>query len=735
MLIPKIAFVVCLATTIVNAAPIPAAGPGLSATLATQLQLNLARGREMPVADQASTDIVVTASRLDLLGKADTASEGSITRKEIELRPTFRAAQLFESIPGLVVTVHSGEGKAQQYLIRGFNLDHGTDFANFINDMPVNRPSNTHGQGYSDLNFVMPQIVQKIDYTKGPYHAAVGDFGSVASSHTSLADEISNQVTLTAGTDGYQELFIGGTYHLAGDRRLLGALDLGNYDGPWRPSQNFKKINAALRYSGGTKADGFSVTGLFYQSSGLLITDQPFRAVEQGLIGRFGTLDPTDASTSLRYSLSAHLDTLLSPGKLAASAYAIHSTMTLWNDFTHFLNDPFNGDQEEQDEDRTTFGGAASYTVHTTIAGIDSETIAGFQGRYDSAFVDRKHTQNRTRVLGACQIEQSDGPTLSYSAVGGYCNADRVHLLDLGAYIQETLRLSPWLRAVAGLREEYYHGTDTSYVTGTSGARHQWLLQPKGSLILGPWAKTEMYLSAGRGFHSDDVRGVLGTVPQIGVSLAGGATPLLAQTTGYEVGLRSNIVARLALQLAAFQQDFQSELTYNADSGQDQAGAPSRRQGIEVSGQYRPARWLELNVDLAFVKARYRTNDLAAFGLDAPFIANAPAFIYSAGVLIDNFGRWSGNLVWRRLGTEHINDGEAEPINAGYSEWNLNLGYSFPHDWRVNLGLFNLFNTHDNGSVFYYTSRLRGEPPAGITDFQVHPLEPRSARFAVTKTF
>ncbi len=306
-----------------------------------------------PVVAPLSETIVVTASRRDLLGVAQTASEGSITAKAIELRPVYRAAQLFESIPGLVVTVHSGEGKAQQYLIRGFNLDHGTDFANFVDDMPVNRPTNTHGQGYSDLNFLMPQIVRAIDYTKGPYHAAIGDFGSVAASHTRLADEIPSQATLTVGSDGYQDAFAGGTIHLAGDRRLLGAVDVGHYDGPWHPAEDFRKVLGALRYSGGGGADGFSVTGLFYQSAGALLTDQPLRAVTAGLIDRFGTLDPSDASRSLRYSVSAHVAKPVGDGRLDATAYAVHSTMTLWNNFTHFLDDPVNGDQEEQDESRT----------------------------------------------------------------------------------------------------------------------------------------------------------------------------------------------------------------------------------------------------------------------------------------------------------------------------------------------------------------------------------------------
>lgn len=710
----------------------------LSATLLAQAAHAQTSGpapASASAAPQGDSVIVVTASRLDLLGRATTASQGVITQKEVALRPIYRPGQLYESIPGLVVTVHSGEGKANQYLIRGYNLDHGTDFANFVDDMPVNRPTNTHGQGYSDINFLIPQIVSGIAFTKGPFDAGIGDFGAVASAHTGLANDIPTQMTVTVGTDRFQDIFAGGTWHMAGGGRLLAALELGHYDGPWHPGSDFKKINAALRYSQGTARDGFSLTGMLYQSAGGLITDQPLRAIEAGLIDRYGTLDPTDHSQSLRYSLSAHLDKPVGPGQLALSVYAIHSTMELINNFTHFLYDPVNGDQEAQDESRTTLGGAAAYSLAHSFGAIHSDTILGLQARYDSAYVTRRHTLNAVTILDYCTLQQADGHILQYPTVNTYCNADRVHLLDLGPYIQNTLRWTPWLRSVLGLRLDYYHATDISLVTGTGGHGHQSLLQPKGNLILGPWARTELYFSAGRGFHSDDVRGVFGTVPQEGTPLAGGSTPLLAATTGYEIGLRTDFIPRLQLQLALFQQTFTSELTYNADTGQDEAGAPSRRQGIEVSGQYHPLRWLELNADLAFAKPRYDTNNLAAYGLAQPYIADAPNFIYSAGILVDGLGRWSGSLIWRRLGTHRLDDGQATPVGPGYSEFNFNLAYALPHNWRLGVGIFNLFNSHDEAADYYYTSRLNGEPAAGVTDFQVHPLEPRAARFSVTRTF
>ncbi|WCT79508.1 TonB-dependent receptor [Novosphingobium humi] len=688
-----------------------------------------------PASAEEDRTIIVTASRSEMLGKAETASQGSISQTEVALRPIYRAAQLFESIPGLVVTTHSGEGKAPYYLIRGYALDHGTDFANFIDDMPVNRGTNAHGQGYSDLGFLMPQTVAGIDYTKGPYYAGVGDFGSVASARTRLLNEAPAQIAATVGTDGYQEVQGIGTLRLGQQQRLLGAFQLSHYDGPWQPGQNFRKVNAMLRYSQGTAQDGFTLTAMAYASEGRLSTDQPQRAVEAGLIGRYGTLDPSDYSRSQRYSLSAHIEKPLGAGQFAASLYAIRSTMTLWNNFTHYLYDPVNGDQQAQHEARTVLGGRASYALKAPVLGLNTETVWGAQVRYDSALVDRRHTRGRDTILPDCFAKQEDGSILNYNAVNGNCNADRVHILMLSPYVQTTLRWTDWLRTVGGIRLDYTRADDVSHVTGTSGRGHQFLWQPKASLILGPWAKTEFYFSAGRGFHSNDVRGVFGTVPTQGVPLAAGGTPLLASTTGMEVGMRSNIIARLSLQMAAFQQDFGSELRYNADTGQNEAGAPSRRQGIEISAQYRPVHWLELNSDLAFARPRYRGANLAAFGIAQPYIADAPNFTYSAGALVNGLGPWSGSLQWRRLGTHSLADGQLDPRDGGYSEWNIDVTYALAGGWKAQVSLFNIFNSRSDSATYYYTSRLLGEPAEGVEGYHAHPLEPRSARFTIRREF
>lgn len=677
--------------------------------------------------------VQVTASRLNLLGSATTASQGAVTQKEIELRPVYRPGQLLETTPGLVVTAHSGEGKANQYLVRGFNLDHGTDIANFIDDMPINRPSNAHGQGYSDVNFFMPEIAAGLDFTKGPYYASVGDFGAVASTHVKLADQIANQIAVSAGTLGMYNVFAGGTQRFGPEDRLLGAAYYGHLDGPWDHPDNFRKYAAALRYSHGGAADGWNVTAMYFKGDGNFTTDQPRRAVDQGLISQWGSLDPSDGSTSERLSLSAHWAHRTENWKFAAKGYFIHSRMTLWNDFTHFLDDPVNGDQEQQDETRDTFGGQGSATWEQMWGDIQNETVFGLQARYDQLYVDRRHTLQR-RVLNYCsQFDGGSGYDVTPAPLGA-CTADRATMLDLGPYLEATTRWRPWLRTVVGLREEYYGARDRGYVTGFSGSAHQTLFQPKGSLIIGPFFQTEFYLSAGRGFHSDDVRGVFGTVPLEGVPALAGKTPLMAAADGEEVGLRTNIIPKLQVQVALFQETFASELAYSADAGNDSASAPSIRQGIEISGQYRPFRWIELNSDLALSKARY-TGDLTPFGLDGPYIADAPSFIGSLGVLVDNLGPWFGGFQWRDLGAFPISDGDKNPQDPGYSEFNADLGYKVNPHLKIQATVFNLTNVKANAGAFYYAARLKGEPIEGVSDVQAHPIEPLSGNLKVTWTF
>jgi outer membrane receptor protein involved in Fe transport len=708
------------------------------------------------------SEVVVTASRQNLLGIAATASQGSVTKEALALRPIYRIGQLYETIPGLVVTVHSGESKANQYQLRGFDLDHGTDFASFVDGMPVNRGTNAHGQGYSDQNFLMPQIVSGLDYTKGPYYADNGDFSAVGSARVFLTDDLPDQLSASAGTLGDEDIFAGGTYHIDADDRIWAAVDYGHLDGPWTPPSNFNKVNLATRYSHGDDANGYSLTAMYYQSAGLLETDQSIYAIQEGLIGRYGVLDPTDHGRSARWSLSGRYGVTGDGWAFTANAYDIHSTMSLNNNFTHFLLDPVNGDQEQQDETRDVFGGDAAVTLARDFGPIRTSTVFGLQERYDDIYVDRRHTLHGDITLDYCEVPAVPSGTLpngllpppantppgalndggngeAYAAVNGACNADRVHLNDFGAYVQNTTHWTPWLRTVIGFREEDFHAFDHSLTLSPTftGSTTQTLPQPKGSIVFGPWFQSELYVIAGRGFHSNDVRGVFGTVGLEGLTPTAGPTPLLAPTTGEEVGLRSNVIPKLNIQVAAFREDFSSELAFDEDQGQDQPTAPSRRQGVEFSGEYRPFNWIEFNTDLSFTRARYQ-GSLATlqnvYQLDGPYIANAPSFIGSAGILIDNLGPWFGSLQWRDLGAYPISDGDQYPQDKGYSEVNAEVGYKVSPKFKVQASVYNLFDTRANAAAFDYESQLT-PTSAPVTGPQVHPLEPISGRFAVTYTF
>ncbi len=691
-----------------------------------------------PPQTSPTENITVTASRANLIGVAETASQGSVTQEELDLRPVYRVGQLLETVPGLVVTVHSGEGKANQYLLRGFNLDHGTDIANFIDDMPINRPTNTHGQGYSDLNFVMPQTLGGLDFTKGPYYAEIGDFGAVGSEHLKLLDDLPNQISTGIGTDGYEDLYTGGTYHFDNGARLWGAADLGHLDGPYTYGDNFRKIDLSGRYSVGTDQDGYSLTAMYYKGQGRNSTDVPQRAIQDGQIGEFGTLDPTDGSRSERWSLSGHYAAEGDDWKLATNAYYIHSTMVLWNNFTHYLNDPINGDQEQQDETRNTLGGAIAYTRSFDVGSVGSDTTVGVQERYDNEYVDRRHTKDRM-VLDYC----NDGNG-NYAIGQTACTADQVQLNDVAPYISNTTRWLSWLRTVVGAREEYYTGSVQSVLSNFSGSASQWLFQPKGSVAFGPWYDTEFYISGGKGFHSDDIRGVVGGVPLEGTQFSVGPVPLIAKATGEEIGVRNASIPGLQIQLALFREDFSSELVYDQDAGQDQATAPSRREGIELSAQYRPLPWLELNTDLASSRARYFKNAATLAStyqiVGGTYIANAPNYTASFGALIDNLGQWFGGLQQRILGPYPLTDGPSSPRARGYSETNLDVGYKLTDQTRLQLSIYNLFDQRAYSAEYYYATNITAAEVAkygstGVSDYQVHPLEPLSARLTLTMTF
>ncbi len=661
----------------------------------------------------AVEEVVVVAERLRLIGSATTASEGVVVNEELALTPAYRPGQLLETVPGLVVTLHSGEGKASQYLLRGYNLDHGTDLATYVDEMPVNEPSHAHGQGYTDLNFLIPELATNIRYSKGTYYSSEGDFSAVGAVHIGYTNTIDDQVSLTGGMWGFQRLLTAGSTETP-TGRLLGALELQHYDGPWSTPGDQRKINAVLRYSEGDDQSGYSLTGSFYHGLWNNQTDQPERAITEGLISRFGSLDPSDRGIAERVNISGQYFASVSGGRLTASGYAFSNELSLINNFTHFLIDPVNGDQEDQHEDRKTVGGAVHYTHPVHIWDVDSELLAGAQVRYDFANVARFPTQD------AAPIPAVDKPL-------GFDEGDRVRLGSEAAYLQATTHWREWFRTVLGLRADYQFDHDAGTNPGNDSRA---ILEPKGSLIFQPTASTELYVSAGRGFHSNDIRGV-NQARALGVPGA----PMIATQMGGEIGLRQELLERKAtFTFALFNLNSQSETTYNPDVGQDTAGPASHRYGYELNITYQPLRWLELYGTISQDHARFRTAFDDGTGHIGVFLPNAPFATGSLSAYVNNLGHWSGGLQLRYLGAYPLSSDDAVQ-GSGYHEWNGDVRYAFGSGWKTAVGVFNLLNTKANAMEYWYVDRLPGEPAAGISDVHVHPLEPLSIRVTLAKSF
>jgi outer membrane receptor protein involved in Fe transport len=709
----------------------------------------------LPSADLG--EIEVTAPRRLLLGTAVTASEGAVDDQEIQLTPAYRPGQLLETVPGLTVTLHSGEGKANQFLMRGYNLDHGTDLDTYVDGMPINQPTHAHGQGYTDLNFLIPELADKITYTKGPYYANVGDFGAVGSVRMSYRDTIADQLSATVGTLGYERLF-GAETHALGNGHLLEAVELQHYDGPFVVPDDARKENVVVRYSEDGKSSGFSLTAMFYHQVWTNTTDIPERAITEGLVpNRFGSLDPSDGGHAMRASLSANYHTDLGDGQLHASAFYIYSQLNLYNDFTHFLIDPVNGDQEDQFETRNVLGNSVDFTLPGTVGGFKNEFMVGGLTRYDTLNVGRLPSMGQVALNSA----QTANDPASFS------NNDNVNLFAGALYVQTTTHWTPWFRTVFGLRNDYQHGDDTDLLSSlhrsagysNAGAVGQNLPQPKGSLIFTPSDSLEFYLSGGEGFHSADLRGVNQSRY---VDLGLPTSPLLAKQWGEEVGVRANTTKELTFTLALYNLWQRSETIIDPDIGQDAAGPASERYGFEINTTYELTNWLEFYGSASANHARFTQPFDDGTGHFGRYIQDAPVAAGSLSLYVHDLGQWSGGLTYRYLGPYPLSSGPCVDsaavrdfpdvatscanaptrpgqVNAkGYGQLNLDVRYALPQGWTAGLGIYNLLNTHAAAAEFWYVDRLQNEIsayPDGRADVHLHPLEPLMARISLTKQF
>ncbi|MEA2838597.1 MAG: hypothetical protein QOD89_3147 [Bradyrhizobium sp.] len=671
------------------------------------------------------------------------SSEKNLSGVEVNAWPFSRPAEALEVVPGLIVTQHSGDGKANQYFLRGFNLDHGTDLAISVDGLPVNMRTHAHGQGYADLNFLIPELIDSVNIRKGPYFADEGDFSSVGSVHINLLDSIRSMASITVGSFGYRRGF-GVTSTRIGEGTLLVAGEAGAYNGPWDNPDDLRKLNGVMRYSLGTAEHGFSLTGMAYANKWNSTDQIPVRAIAFGEIGLYGALDPSDGGNSNRFSLSGNWARSDDAGRSKANFYIIKSSLNLWNNFTYFLSDPARGDQFHQHDDRILGGINASHAFLSQFAGLPMETEIGVQSRYDDIRLDLNNTLRRQFLSPIRDDAVQEG--------------------SVGVFAQNTLRWTKWLRTIVGWRGDFYDTSVKSVFTpANSATADAFIGSPKLGLVLGPFARTEFFVNTGEGFHSNDARGVTITESPINGSQVT-PSPFLVRTRGAEIGLRSKLIPGLTSAVSLFVLDSASEILFVGDAGDTKASRRSRRTGIEWTNDYRPRSWLALEADIAATHARFRgeNSDQAAMheslaGFPASQIGNAPGnyipgapnMIASAGIRLGESTGWFGALRYRYFGPRPLTE-DGALVSAATGLLNGGLGYRFDNGWRIQLDGFNLLNIRSEQIAYAYGSLLKsdslfamcfprlGAPSApaavcqtGVMDRVLHPVEPLAIRLTL----
>jgi len=638
-------------------------------------------------------DIIVYGRELEQIGVAISGSQGTIGYRDFEDKPISRAGELVENVPGVIATQHSGTGKANQYFLRGFNLDHGTDFAGFVDGAPVNMRSHGHGQGYLDFNFLIPELVERIDYRKGPYFADVGDFTAAGTIAFSTYDRLPAPfVEAGIGEFGYYRGVAAGSTDIGGGT-LLAGLEGTFSNGPWVRDENLEKYNATVKYSRGTESHGWSIGFSGYRSRWDSTDQVPERAIEAGLIPRRGFIDDDLGGRTTRAALTGQFR----DGGLTASAYAIAYRLRLTSDFTYFLEDPIDGDEFQQRDRRAIYGGALRYAFE---AGQVKVRIGG-----DLRFDD----------IGKIGLYRSvDGVRIST------IREDRVEELSAGLFGEAEIAIAPRLRAIVGVRGDVYRYDVNADLAANSGDGSDGFLAPKAALAWSPADGLELYANYGESFHSNDVRGATIRIdPATGD--AADRVPIFARARGAEVGARVE-TPRFTGSIVGYVLTLQSELVFVGDAGSTEPNDATRRYGAEAAAFWRPTNWLTFDGSLAFTRARFR-----GVPQELRRIPGSVSEVVAGGATAELGGGLSGTLRLRHFGSAPlIEDGSvrSDPttiVNAGL----------YYRSGRVRLGMdiFNVFGAKDADISYFYESRLPGEP-VPVADRHLHPVEPRQIRLS-----
>ena len=639
---------------------------------------------------------------------SDSVSAGYVTADAIAGRPLQRPGDVLEAVPGLAVSQHSGEGKANQYYLRGFNLDHGTDVAISVAGVPVNLPTHAHGHGYADTNFLIPELLAGIHYRKGPYFADAGDFASAGSADIGYRTRLDKPVALLeAGSFGRYRSLVAASRPAAGGDALY-ALEWSRSDGPWTNPDDHRRINGVLRFSRGDHRNAFNVTAMAYDARWNATDQIPQRAVGSGAIGRFGLVDESNGGSTRRLALSMEWQKGSASRFTRISGFGLDYRLRLFSNFTYFLHDPVNGDQFEQAEERNVLGLRGTHGWTSTVLGAAAAHTVGGQIRTDLIDdIGLYRTRARHRL--------------------GTTRHDDVRQVSAAAFAQTSVQWSPVIRTVAGLRMVQYGFDVRSQMDVNSGERTAALVTPHLSVVAGPFAGTEIYANAGGGYHSNDGRGTTASVDPVSLASVSSVDPLVS-TRGGEIGVRTMLLPRTVVTAALWALDIDSELLFVGDAGVTDATRPSHRRGVELIAKSRLTGSLTLDAEYAWSRARFSDGDPAG-----AYIPGAVATVASAGVSLD-FQRIAADLRVRHVGPRPLVDDGSVRSDAS-TLLSARGSYRWSDRITVDVDVFNVTNTAASDIDYFYTSRLRGEAAEGVDDIHFHPVVPRSVRLAVRTTF
>jgi len=623
------------------------------------------------------------------------SSTQMIPGKDFELRPQGRPADILRLVPGLIIAQHQGGGKAEEYFIRGFDADHGTDLAVFVDGLPVNLRSHAHGQGYADLHFPIPETVKAVDVNKGPYFPEYGDFDTAGVVNFETKDFVpENTISIAGGSWNTQRYLALVSPTKEGPIKTLIAAEGYHSDGPFDHPNLYTRFNIFGKATVDLDADmKLRASASYYYSDWHASGEIPERAVREGLIDRFGAIDPTQGGVTERMNLNLQYDWKLAENQhLMAHAYATYYTLSLWNNFTFFLNDPTLGDQINQRDRRWLAGFDTQYDITHKPFGTTLTTAAGFQYRIDTPNIKLENTTQRhltSIVQNVDIVEQSYSP-----------------------YVKLTWLPVEHVRFITGARGDFFTFDGTQHVNNSEGDLNGHVAKQrpevKANLILGPWYQTELFANFGTGYHSNDARAVLAD-PKLDA---------LPTATGYEFGFRTRILPRTEIFATYWFLNLSSELVFNGDTGTTEAQGPTHREGLEFGTTVKILDWLTFTGDFT-----YTTHAEFVRPRPAP-IPLAPIWTARADLTARLPWGLSSSIEMRYLGDRPADEDNLQTAR-GYTLFNWSARYRYKF-MEAFLSIENLANVEWREAQFSFTSRLGGEPAAGGPDIHFTPGNPRT---------